>query len=84
VHPDNPICCPVHLDSLKKNLSVSKVTKMTEKFFKSAINYFNVAGSGQENEYVGQIVEVATYKLRIKRVIAEGMCNLIIYSTSIF
>jgi hypothetical protein len=57
---------------------------MTEKFFKSAINYFNVAGSGQENEYVGQIVEVATYKLRIKRVIAEGMWNLIIIFIILF
>jgi hypothetical protein len=42
-------------------------------FFKSAINYFNVAPGGQENDYVGQVVEVATFKLKIRRVIAEGL-----------
>ncbi|GAB0091933.1 cyclin-G-associated kinase [Sergentomyia squamirostris] len=42
-------------------------------FFKSAIGYFNTGtNGGQENEFVGQIVEVGALKLRIKRVIAEG------------
>uniref|UniRef100_U5EYM6 Cyclin-G-associated kinase n=1 Tax=Corethrella appendiculata TaxID=1370023 RepID=U5EYM6_9DIPT len=42
-------------------------------FFKSAINYFNTsATTGQDNEFVGQIVEVNNIKLKIKRVIAEG------------
>ncbi|XP_053682884.1 cyclin-G-associated kinase [Sabethes cyaneus] len=43
-------------------------------FFKSAINYFNAGptGCGQENDFVGQTVEIANVKLRIKRVIAEG------------
>uniref|UniRef100_A0A6B2E633 Cyclin-G-associated kinase n=1 Tax=Phlebotomus kandelakii TaxID=1109342 RepID=A0A6B2E633_9DIPT len=42
-------------------------------FFKSAIGYFNTGtNGGQENEFVGQVVEVGALKLRIKRVIAEG------------
>uniref|UniRef100_A0A182NCL9 Cyclin-G-associated kinase n=1 Tax=Anopheles dirus TaxID=7168 RepID=A0A182NCL9_9DIPT len=42
-------------------------------FLKSAINYFNATPSnGLDNDFVGQTVEVASVKLRIKRVIAEG------------
>ncbi|XP_058813627.1 cyclin-G-associated kinase [Topomyia yanbarensis] len=42
-------------------------------FLKSAINYFNTGPAcGQDNDFVGQIVEIANVKLRIKRVIAEG------------
>uniref|UniRef100_A0A182YJL6 Cyclin-G-associated kinase n=1 Tax=Anopheles stephensi TaxID=30069 RepID=A0A182YJL6_ANOST len=42
-------------------------------FLKSAINYFNATPSnGLDNDFVGQAVEVANVKLRIKRVIAEG------------
>ncbi|XP_053679753.1 cyclin-G-associated kinase [Anopheles nili] len=42
-------------------------------FLKSAINYFNAAPSnGLDNDFVGQTVQVANVKLRIKRVIAEG------------
>uniref|UniRef100_A0A182JVP8 Cyclin-G-associated kinase n=1 Tax=Anopheles christyi TaxID=43041 RepID=A0A182JVP8_9DIPT len=42
-------------------------------FLKSAINYFNATPSnGLDNDFVGQTVEVANVKLRIKRVIAEG------------
>uniref|UniRef100_A0A2M4B9T6 Cyclin-G-associated kinase n=1 Tax=Anopheles marajoara TaxID=58244 RepID=A0A2M4B9T6_9DIPT len=42
-------------------------------FLKSAMSYFNAAPSnGLDNEFVGQTVEVANVKLRIKRVIAEG------------
>ncbi|XP_055613200.1 cyclin-G-associated kinase [Uranotaenia lowii] len=48
-------------------------------FLKSAMNYFQAgsgpgcgAGSGLDNEFVGQTVEVGSVKLRIKRVIAEG------------
>ncbi|XP_029716298.2 cyclin-G-associated kinase [Aedes albopictus] len=43
-------------------------------FLKSAMNYFNAGPSvgGQDNEFVGQIVEISNVKLRIKRVIAEG------------
>lgn len=48
-------------------------------FLKSALGYFNAGpvvggngGGGQDNEFVGQIVEVGSVKLRIKRVIAEG------------
>ncbi|XP_055639896.1 cyclin-G-associated kinase [Toxorhynchites rutilus septentrionalis] len=42
-------------------------------FLKSAMNYFNAGPSvGQDNELVGQVVEIANVKLRIKRVIAEG------------
>lgn len=43
-------------------------------FLKSAMNYFNAGPYvvGQDNEFVGQIVEISNVKLRIKRVIAEG------------
>lgn len=42
-------------------------------FFKSAMTYFNTTATvGTENEFVGQIVEVGKFKLRIKRLIAEG------------
>ena len=42
-------------------------------FLKSAISYFNTGPlNGQENDFVGQIVEVSNVKLRIKRIIAEG------------
>lgn len=41
--------------------------------FKSAFGYFSSNSSnGQENELVGQIVEVGNIKLRVKKVIAEG------------
>lgn len=41
--------------------------------FKSAIGYFsNSTSGGQDNELVGQIVEVGNSKLRVKKVIAEG------------
>lgn len=42
--------------------------------FKSAMGYFNTGptNTASDNEFVGQIVEVASLKLRVKRVIAEG------------
>lgn len=59
-------------------LSTGTRTTMSD-FLKSALGYFNAGpvvggngGGGQDNEFVGQIVEVGTVKLRIKRVIAEG------------
>lgn len=48
---------------------------------KSAMGYFNAgpttttttaSSSGSDNDFVGQIVEVGSLKLRVKRVIAEG------------
>lgn len=53
-------------------------------FFKSAIGYFNAGpnggaddgdggGGGAEDDFVGQIVEVGSVKLHVKRLIAEGM-----------
>lgn len=43
-------------------------------FLKSAMGYFNPGPNGQpDNDFVGQIVEVASVKLRVKRVIAEGL-----------
>lgn len=49
---------------------------------KSAMGYFNAgptttttpssSASGSDNDFVGQIVEVGSLKLRVKRVIAEG------------
>lgn len=44
-------------------------------FLKSAMGYFNNTtgtNSGCDNEFVGQIVEVGSVKLRVKRIIAEG------------
>lgn len=43
-------------------------------FLKSAMGYFNPGPNGQsENDFVGQTVEVGSVKLRVKRVIAEGL-----------
>lgn len=46
---------------------------------KSAMGYFNAgpttttaSSSASDNDFVGQIVEVGSLKLRVKRVIAEG------------
>lgn len=43
-------------------------------FLKSAMGYFGNAGvvNTSDNDFVGQIVEVGSVKLRVKRVIAEG------------
>lgn len=48
-------------------------------FLKSAFNYFNVDANGANDDYVGQIVEVGSMKLRIKSKIAEGVLILYIY-----
>lgn len=41
-------------------------------FFRSALGYIgNVAGTN-DNDFVGQNVELGQQKLRVKRVIAEG------------
>lgn len=43
-------------------------------FLKSAMGYFNTGPlNPSDNEFVGQIVEVGSLKLRVKRVIAEGL-----------
>jgi len=44
-------------------------------FLKSALGYLGgaVATVGQENDFVGQYVELGPQKLRVRRVIAEGM-----------
>lgn len=50
-------------------------------FLKSAMGYFNTGTSGSsDNDFIGQVIEVGSVKLRIKRVIAEGKCFLIAYS----
>lgn len=42
-------------------------------FLKSAMGYFNTGtNNGSDNDFIGQIVEVGSVKLRVKRVIAEG------------
>lgn len=46
-------------------------------FFKSALGYFNPGQNGgiggpADDDFVGQIVEVGTVKLHVKRLIAEG------------
>ena len=42
---------------------------------KSALGYLGGAAAsvGQENDFVGQYVELGSQKLRVKRVIAEGV-----------
>ncbi|XP_013776083.1 cyclin-G-associated kinase-like [Limulus polyphemus] len=40
--------------------------------FKSALGYFSNNMPREDHEFVGQIVELGTQKLRVKRVIAEG------------
>ncbi|KAJ8305794.1 hypothetical protein KUTeg_016339 [Tegillarca granosa] len=41
-------------------------------FFKSAFGYLSGTGSGTDNDFVGQAVELGQQKLRVRRVIAEG------------
>lgn len=43
-------------------------------FFKSALGIISGGGpGGTENDFVGQIVELGNQKLRVKKVIAEGI-----------
>ena len=51
-------------------------------FFRSAFDYLNSVSinTSQDNDFVGQYVELGTQKLRVKSVIAEGK---IYYSKSI-
>ena len=48
---------------------------MTE-FFKSALDYLGSQNNGQDNNFVGQCVELGNQKLRVKKVIAEGLQHL--------
>lgn len=43
--------------------------------FKSAFGYFSAPSSEQngDNSFVGQTIEISNVKLRIKKVIAEGI-----------
>lgn len=41
-------------------------------FFKNALGMLGGTAAKEENEFVGQLVEVGAQRLRIKRVIAEG------------
>lgn len=43
-------------------------------FLKSAFGYFGSNVVSQDNDFVGQNVELGDQKLRVKRVIAEGSC----------
>lgn len=53
-----------------------KSDKMSD-LFKSAMGYFNTGPINvSDNEFVGQIVEVGSVKLRVKRVIAEGWLHI--------
>lgn len=40
--------------------------------FRSALSYFAPTGAREENDFVGQIVELGPLRLHVKRVIAEG------------
>ena len=51
--------------------------------FKSAFEYFSGPTNGQnENNFVGQIVEISNVKLKVKKVIAEGKFVCIDLSSS--
>ncbi|XP_067938302.1 cyclin-G-associated kinase-like isoform X2 [Watersipora subatra] len=41
-------------------------------FFKNALGMFGTGGAKEDNDFVGQLVEVGSQRLRIKKVIAEG------------
>lgn len=42
-------------------------------FLKTAMSYLNTnTNDSNSNDFVGQVVEVGSMKLRVKRVIAEG------------
>lgn len=41
-------------------------------FFKSAFGMLGSGGGRDENDFVGQTVELGNQKLRVRRVIAEG------------
>lgn len=41
-------------------------------FFKNALGMFGTGGAKEDNDFVGQLVEVGHQRLRIKKVIAEG------------
>lgn len=46
-------------------------------FLKSALGYFSGGTPGREdNDFVGQSVELGSQKLRVKSVIAEGKSNV--------
>ena len=47
-------------------------------FFNKALGYFGSGGTGQDNDFVGQYVELGDQKLRVRRVIAEGL-NALVY-----
>ena len=42
-------------------------------FFRSAFGYLSNPANRDENDFVGQYVELGELKLRVKSVIAEGM-----------
>lgn len=67
-------CCEVPCFRSDGGGGGAGTTTTMSDFLKSAMNYFNAGPSvgGQDNEFVGQIVEISNVKLRIKRVIAEG------------
>lgn len=56
---------------------ISQKPNMSD-LFKSAFGYFSTPNNEQyENSFVGQIIEISNVKLKIKRVIAEGiLCRM--------
>ena len=55
-------------------------------FFKSAFGYLSSGGTKDDNDFVGQYVELGEQKLRVKRVIAEGSffySNQLLYEQNI-
>ena len=47
-------------------------------FFKNALGMFGPTSAKEENDFLGQLVEVGNQRLRVKKVIAEGKDNNLI------
>lgn len=46
-------------------------------FFKSAFGYLSGGQGRIDSDFVGQSVELGDQKLRVKKVIAEGKCQIL-------
>lgn len=45
-------------------------------FFKNALGMLGSTAGKEDNEFVGQLVEVGSQRLKIKKVIAEGKASV--------
>lgn len=40
--------------------------------FRSAFNYLSTSTAGQDNTFVGQVVELGSLRLNVRKLLAEG------------